>query len=91
MAVEERPRKIARGNAGNAATIAAFKFKPGNNANPGGRPKLPAEIREAALALTPEAIETLGKIMRDERTPPATRVIAADKILDRALGGTTSC
>jgi hypothetical protein len=47
---------------------------------------VPAEIREAALALTPEAIETLGKIMRDERTPPATRVMAADKILDRALG-----
>jgi hypothetical protein len=40
----------------------------------------------AALALTPEAIRTLGEIMRDPKAPPATRVTAADKILDRALG-----
>jgi hypothetical protein len=38
------------------------------------------------MALTPEAIKTLGDIMRDPSTPPATRVTAADKILDRALG-----
>src|SRR5215207_8270015 len=28
----------------------------------------------------------LGAMMRDPKTPPATRVTAADKILDRALG-----
>src|SRR5215204_7525669 len=54
--------------------------------NPGGRPKVPAEVREAAMALTPKAIETLGEIMMDKSAPPATRVTAADKILDRALG-----
>src|SRR5829696_1917291 len=54
--------------------------------NPGGRPKVPAEVREAAMALTADAIRTLGEIMLDERTPPATRVMAAEKILDRALG-----
>ena len=37
------------------------------------------------MALTPDAIRTLGEIMLDEKTP-ATRVMAADKILDRALG-----
>ena len=38
------------------------------------------------MGLTPEAIKTLGEIMRDPSTPPGTRVAAADKILDRALG-----
>jgi hypothetical protein len=47
---------------------------------------VPAEVREAAMALTPDAIRTLGEIMRDPKAPPATRVTEADKILDRALG-----
>jgi hypothetical protein len=38
------------------------------------------------MALTPDAIRTLGEIMRDAKAPPAARVTAADKILDRALG-----
>jgi len=54
--------------------------------NPGERPKVPAEVREAAMALTPDAIRVLGEIMNDPKAPPATRVTAADKILDRALG-----
>ena len=54
--------------------------------NPGGRPKVPAEVREAAMALTPKAIETLGEIMQDKSTPPGARITAAEKILDRALG-----
>src|SRR5215207_6731063 len=54
--------------------------------SPGGRPKVPAEVREAAMALTRDAIRVLGEIMNDPKAPPATRVTAADKILDRALG-----
>lgn len=61
-------------------------IQPGQALNPSGRPKIPAEVREAAMALTPEAIKTLGDMMRDPTTPPATRITAADKILDRALG-----
>src|SRR5215204_5086930 len=54
--------------------------------NPGETPEVPAEVREAAMALTPDAIRVLGEIMNDPKAPPATRVTAADKILDRALG-----
>jgi hypothetical protein len=61
-------------------------WRPGVSGNPAGRAKLPAEIREAALAHTPRAIEVLAEVMNDTKTPPATRVMAADKIMDRALG-----
>ena len=81
--VEEPKQQKARGN---AAALAPYRIKPGEVRNPTGRPKLPAEIREAALAHTPAAIETLAKIMQDERVPPGVRVTAADKIMDRALG-----
>jgi len=42
-----------------------------------GRPKVPAEVREAAMALTPKAIETLGEIMQDPKVSPGVRVTAA--------------
>ena len=81
--IEEPKQQKARGN---APQLAPYRIKPGEVRNPTGRPKLPAEIREAALAHTPAAIETLAKIMQDERVPPGVRVTAADKIMDRALG-----
>jgi hypothetical protein len=71
----------------NAKSLANLRpVQPGQVLNPGGRPKIPAEVREAAMALTPKAIETLGKIMEDERVPPGVRVTACERILDRALG-----
>src|SRR5829696_8306401 len=60
--------------------------QPGQALNPGGRPKIPAEVREAALALTLKAIKTLGDIMEDESVSPGVRVTACERILDRALG-----
>jgi hypothetical protein len=71
---------------GNTEALAPYRIKPGQVLNPSGRPKTPAAVREAALALTPAAIRVLGEIMQDKKAPPATRVTAADKILDRALG-----
>jgi hypothetical protein len=38
------------------------------------------------MALTPDAIRTLGEIMLNPLVPPGVRVTAAEKILDRALG-----
>jgi hypothetical protein len=54
--------------------------------NPSGRPKIPQEVRDIAMALTPDPIRTLGEVMNDKNAPHAARVNAADKILDRALG-----
>ena len=38
------------------------------------------------MALTPDAIRTLGEVMLNPLVPPGVRVTAAEKILDRALG-----
>ena len=53
-------------------------FPPGNNANPGGRPKLPEDVkhvRELARQYTSTAIATLASVMEDgrpARVQPAT-------------------
>lgn len=36
---KNKGKKKRRGNAGNADTIAAFRFKPGQSGNPSGRPR----------------------------------------------------
>jgi hypothetical protein len=61
-------------------------FRPGQSGNPGGRPKVVAEVRAAAMQYTSEAIETLATIMRNERAPLQARAAAANSLLDRAIG-----
>jgi hypothetical protein len=61
-------------------------FEPGKSGNPGGRPRILANVQEAARQYTAEAMETLANIMRDTKAPPATRVAAANSLLDRGWG-----
>lgn len=56
-----------------------------------GPPPLPAEVREAFRAASPEALETLLSVMRrfgegDEAVPASAAVSAAQAVLDRAWG-----
>src|SRR5262245_24457824 len=64
------------------------KFQKGVSGNPGGRPKLPADIREAFKAKAPEALEVLIRCLQsdDERIA----MMAAQAILDRGNGKTQS-
>lgn len=61
-------------------------FAPGSSGNPGGRPRIPEEVKEMAKAHTAEAISTLAEVMKDVSAPPSARVNAAERLLDRAWG-----
>ena len=62
------------------------RFVRGSVANPGGRPREVEHVREFARQHIDEAIGTLARLMRDENTPPATRVAAAGELLNRGYG-----
>jgi Family of unknown function (DUF5681) len=61
-------------------------FKKGQSGNPGGRPRVVAEVPELARAHTVEAVETLVSIMTNPKSAPAARVSAANALLDRGYG-----
>ncbi len=61
-------------------------FKPGVSGNPGGRPRIAADVKALAMTHTTEAIETLVAIMRDKKAAATSRGAAAAQLLDRAIG-----
>src|SRR5262249_26614863 len=58
----------------------------GQSGNPGGRPKEEVDIRKLARSRGKEAIDTLYKIVTDEKAPPAARIAASVALLDRGYG-----
>ena len=64
-------------------------FKKGQSGNPGGRPKVVAEIRQLARKRGPEAIAALVKVMTKGKSE-AARVAAANALLDRGWAGQSS-
>ena len=75
---ETLPNKTGRNRDG--------RFKRGQSGNPGGRPKIFSEVKQAAREHTDAAIETLVGVMNNEEATPAARVAAANAILDRGWG-----
>lgn len=62
-------------------------FTKGKSPNPGGRPKLPEDVkhvRELARNYTQEAVTALVDVMKDGSGP--ARVAAANALLDRGWG-----
>ena len=59
-------------------------FQRGQSGNPGGRPKLPADIREAFKAKAPQALEVLTRCLQSDDDRIA--MMAAQAILDRGYG-----
>ncbi len=75
---EQRPNSTAR--------TVGRPFTKGASGNPGGRPKMPTELRERAQAYSVEAIDTLRALMADAAQPGSVRVASASAILDRGHG-----
>ena len=60
--------------------------KGGVSPNPGGRPAVIRDLREAAQGYSEEALSVLAGVMRDAEAPPAAKVAAARELLDRGFG-----
>ena len=71
------------------ANTPALWQKGGPSPNPKGRPKVPrtpAEVKALAREHTVGAIETLVRVHKNPKSPPAARVAAASEILNRGWG-----
>ena len=62
------------------------RWAKGVSGNPGGRPAMHKDIREAAQRHCPAAIEALAEIVRNTKESASARVSAASVIFDRAYG-----
>ena len=60
------------------------QFLPGCVANPGGRPKIPAEVKEILKAACPDAARELVKFIHHKR--PNIAMWAITEILNRVYG-----
>ena len=65
------------------------RFKPGQSGNPGGRPKRTAAELKAVQKmkkLTPEAVDVVVSILRNDKASLYARLQAAEIIFNRAMG-----
>ena len=67
-----------------ANRTATGKFATGVSGNPSGRPKIPADVREAIRAACPEAVRVLIDLLHSKKE--AYRLEAAKTLLDRGYG-----
>lgn len=75
---ENRAKQGRKANSGS--------FRPGVSGNPGGRPKVLAEVRELAREHTEAAIRGLARVLVEKKAPAMARIAAAEALLNRGWG-----
>ena len=60
------------------------RFVAGKSGNPGGRPKIPDDVKEATRAACPKAVAVLVALLDDKK--PLVRMEAAKILLERGYG-----
>lgn len=81
--------KIKAENSESAAKTKKVRGKPfekGKSGNPGGRKKVPEDIKQAFREQSPKALEVLTYIVNNPEAKDSDRIKAAECILDRAYG-----
>lgn len=64
--------------------VKAGRFVPGKSGNPGGRPKIPQDVKDAIRAACPKAVSVLVGLLDDKKS--LIRLEAAKTLLDRGYG-----
>jgi Family of unknown function (DUF5681) len=61
------------------------RFKKGQSGNPGGRPKMPPDMKAAIQEKTPELLKSLFALAR-QKADPRVQAVAIKELLDRGWG-----
>lgn len=61
-------------------------FKPGQVANPKGRPRLDTQLRQALRAEGLASVQTLVELRDNKKNPANVRMACANSLLDRGFG-----
>lgn len=62
------------------------QFQKGKSGNPKGRPKKPEWAKEKFKEITPQAIETLEKVLKSRKASLTNKIKAAEIILNYSVG-----
>lgn len=80
---------MAANNAENSNRTTGVPFKKGESGNPGGRPKVPEEVKEMLRAAAPQAVQLLVDTLNNDKVKTDLRIKCAETLLDRAYGKAT--
>lgn len=86
MASRKQPDAQSSAGAAEPKKPRGRPFQKGQSGNPGGRKPIPAEVKEAARALTPKCLAVLEEVMCNTEEKGSARVSAAQALLDRGWG-----
>jgi hypothetical protein len=79
-----KPQNRRKARKAPVSRVDGGRFAKGVSGNPGGRPKVPEDVRAALKLLEPRAIQRLGELMESSHGPTAIR--AVEVVIERTMG-----